>query len=385
MWSSSTKCPRSNRIFLSFLCLIALSIVASTALASADLSYPAGVPDTRVCLAQPLQSNDSNFALLAAAGSPPVIVAFNATPLVLSTADAAAVYTFKVKNAYNVVVTEDGNTIRLIVNPTLAALNGTVTGLPAATITPDAGGNFVTVLTASNEGGTVQATVTLSLGADLLPPPPGTASTDNQTKPRSPQWLEQYTTPITTLPSTTITRNQPNFYKCPNTCAFCLKESEAAGMGYTSRCSDQRCYYSPDDKQNWYCYSEPVGWCCANNTVSQSTKSECAKLNGYWSTSQADATQVCQPMGWCCVNGNLYQATRDQCIQLGGSYWSTDQAQVMANCRQQIACWCCAGGKVFQATQEQCSRYGGGCYASQSEAQAACYQAPPPIRYPNLK
>ena len=371
-----------NRI-APFVCLIILSVLTFGVITFADPSGSGGTPEIQMCLAEPLAENGANNALFTETGSPPVIQAFSAAPMILETADASAVYTFKVKNALNVVITEDGNTIRTIDNPTLATLNGTVTGLPASAITPDADGKFITTLVASNRGGTVQAALTLSLGTDLLPPSPGTGPTDNQTRPRSPQWLEQYSTAVT-APSLAATHNQPNFYKCPNNCAFCLKPAEAAGMGFTQRCSDQRCYYSPDDQQSWYCYSEPQGWCCANNTVSQATKSECARLNGYWSESQAEAARICQPQGWCCLNGNLYQATREQCAQMDGSYWSTSQAQTLANCRQQVACWCCVGGKVFQTTQEQCAQYGGACYSSQREANAACYQ-PPPVRTPNLK
>jgi hypothetical protein len=289
----------------------------------------------------------------------------------LATAASTAVYTFKVKRAKNVHIDEAGTSIKNISNPSGATLQGTATGLPAAAIPTDDSGNFITRLTASNDDGSVQAELTLSLAQELLPPGQPAGPTDNQPEPRSPKWLEQYATPRTSTPPTT-THNQPQFFKCPQNCASCLESGEAANLGYAQRCSDQRCYYSPDNQRSWYCYSEPEGWCCgANDRVYQSTRGECTKIGGYWSTNQNEALLACEPEGYCCLNGQVYYpATESECFHLGGSYWSTSQAQVMERC--QPPCWCCAYGKVFQTTMDRCAQSGGACYTSRSQATAAC-------------
>jgi len=321
-----------------------------------------------------MMPDDVYSAESSTAGKPPVIQVFKANPMQLDTADSAAVYTFKVKRAKNVQITEAGNEIKNISNPSGATLNGTATGSPASAIPTDASGNFVAVIIASNDNGSAQAELTLSLAKELLSVGPPAGTTDNQTEQRTPRWLGQYLTPRTSTPSTPTTHNEPIFFKCPSNCAYCLKPGEAASLGYTTKCSDERCYFSPDDQQNWYCYSEPEGWCCANGKVYQSTKSQCIKIGGYWSAYQAEAIEACQPKGYCCLNGQVYYpSTQAQCVQMGGSYWSTNQAQVMERC-QPPTCWCCLKGQVYQATQAQCTQSGGACYATQSQAAAGCRQ-----------
>jgi hypothetical protein len=323
---------------------------------------------------------------------------------------SAAVYTFKVKRATNVVINEAGTNIKNISNPSGAALNGTADGLPAAAILTDDSGKFVCTIVASNEYGTNTAALELSLAANLIPAGQS-GSTDNRTEPRLPKWLVQFSSSVPSMPSTTL-RSAPEFAKCPSVCNYCLKPDEAANLGFTHRCSDEPCYYSPPEDQKWFCYSEPEGWCCKDGKVSQSTKAQCAQVGGYWSTNQNEALQACQPIGWCCRDGNLYQATKDQCAQVGGAWYTnqaqamercqpmgyccaggqvgqttqsqcaqvggtyyTNQAQAIESCRQAATCWCCAGGKVYQTTQAQCAQTGGTCYATQSQATAGCRQA----------
>jgi hypothetical protein len=331
--------------------------------------------------AEPMMTNHGVSAAAATDGNPPVIQMFKAEPMELDAADSAAMYTFKVKRATNVQISEAGNDIKNISNPSGATLQGTANGLPAGAIPTDDSGKFVCTIVATNEYGTDTKALTLSLAANLIPAGQSGA-TDNRTEKRTPKWLDQYSTPGTPTPSTT-TRNTPDFSKCPTSCAYCLKPGEAANLGFTQKCSDQRCYYSPDNQQSWYCYSEPVGWCCNNGQVSQATKSQCTQSGGsYWSTNQSEVIQACQPMGWCCRDGNLYQATEAQCAQMGGSYWSTNQAQAMERCRQSATCWCCAGSTVYQTTQAQCAQMGGTCYATQAEATAACRQFTPDTTKP---
>jgi hypothetical protein len=354
------------------LCLVLIGLVTAGAVVYTNRSCTGGIlPGVQVCQAEPLQRNNVDYTPPAISGNEPVIQVFKADPMELSTADSAAVYTFKVKRAKNVQIDEAGTSIKNISNPSGATLQGTATGLPASAIHTDDSGKFITRLMASNDYGSVKAELTLSLAQELLPPGQPTGPTENQPEPRSPKWLDPYSTPRTSTPSTT-THNEPRFFTCPQSCASCLESGEAVKLGYTQRCSDQRCYYSPDNQRSWYCYSEPEGWCCGNGNVYQSTKGECNKIGGYWSTNQNEAIQACEPEGYCCLNDQVYYpATRDQCVQMGGSYWSTNQAQTLEHC-QPTRCWCCAYGKVFQATKDQCAQSGGACYTTQSQATRAC-------------
>jgi hypothetical protein len=332
------------------------------------------LPGAQVCQAEPLQQNEVYYTPAAIAGNEPVIQVFKANPMVLDTATSAAVYTFKVKRATNVAINEAGTNIKNISNPTLATLNGTADGLPASAIPTDASGNFVAVLIASNDNGSVQAELTLSLAKELLsagPPAGQSGETGGRTGQRTPLWGPPTRAPLTSTPSNII-NEEPKFFKCPSDCDHCLKPDEAANTGYTQRCSAELCYYSPDKQQKWYCYKPTPGWCCANEKVSQSIKSECDRMQGYWSTSQADAVDACQPKGFCCLNGQIYYpATEAQCAQRGGSNWSTNQAQVMERC--QPPCYCCLNGQVFQTTnQAQCTQSGGFCYSSLAQAMERC-------------
>jgi hypothetical protein len=403
-----------NRVFGLCLCLVLIGLATAGAIAYTNQSFPGRtLPGVQIAQAEPLQQNEVDYTPSAAAGGP-VIQVFKAEPMELATADASAVYTFKVKRATNVVINEAGANIKNISNPSGAALSGTANGMPASAITTDASGKFTCTIAASNDNGTVTKALELSLAKELLPPPGQSGETGRQTGNDKSKWLDQLPRSI---PSTSIqsyiNKNEPNFFKCPTGCENCLKPADAASLGFTQKCSEELCYYSPDNQQKWYCYKPTPGWCCANEKVSQSTKSECDKIQGYWSTSQADATQACQPKGFCCLNGQVYYpstqaqcvqmggtnwstnqdqttrlcqppgycclnghittATQTQCAQMGGSNWSTNQGQTAELCRPQT-CWCCLKGQVYQTTQAQCSQSGGACYATQSQAIAACRQ-----------
>ena len=361
-----------NSILRLCLCLVLVGLVTAGAIVYTNRSYTGGMlPDVPVCQAEPLQQNNVDYTPSAIGGNEPVIQVFKADPMELAAPDSAAVYTFKVKRAKNVQIDEAGTNIKNISNPSGATLQGTATGLPAAAIPTDDSGKFITFLIASNEYGSVQAELTLSLAQELLPPGQPAGPADNQTEPRSPQWLDQHSTPRTSAPS--ATHNEPVFFTCPDRCPYCLKPGEAANLGYAQRCSDARCYYSPDNQQNWYCYSEPEGWCCTDGNVNQTTRSECTRIGGFWSIYQAEAIEACQPKGYCCVDGQVYYPTTEaQCFQLGGSYWSTSQLQTMERC--QPSCWCCVKGQVIQTDQARCLQAGGDCYPSYEQAQRYCTQ-----------
>jgi hypothetical protein len=408
-----------NSVIRLCLCLVLIGLTTAGAIVYTQRSYTGGMlPGVQVCQAEPLEQNEFDYAPAATAGNGPVIQVFKADPMVLDTATSAAVYTFKVKRATNVQISEAGTNIKNISNPSGATLNGTADGLPASAIPTDASGKFVCTIVASNEYGTDTKALELSLAANLIPAGQSGA-TDNRTEQRTPKWGPLTRAPLTSTPSNII-NDEPKFFKCPSDCDHCLKPDEAASTGYTQRCSEELCYYSPDKQQKWYCYKPTPGWCCANGKVSQSIKSECDRMQGFWSTSQADAIDACQPKGFCCLNGQIYYpsteaqcaqqggsnwstnqaqtmercqpmgyccrdgqvytATQAQCSQMGGSNWSTNQAQTMERCRPPT-CWCCLKGQVFQTTQDRCAASGGGCYATQSQADAACRQTYTPPTY----
>jgi hypothetical protein len=301
--------------------------------------------------------------------SPPVIQVFKANPMTLETPTSTTVYTFKVKRAKNVTISEAGNNIKNISNPSGAALNGTATGVPASAISTDASGKFKAVLIASNDDGAVKAELTLSFSEKLLAASGKPAvESDNQTQGLAHKWLDQYPSPIG-QPRSAMTGSEPKFFDCPSDCDYCLKAEEAKSQGM-ERCSEERCYYSPDNQQNWYCFKPAPGWCCNNLNVSQATKDECTKMGGAWFLNQSDALDRCQPVGYCCQNGNITSATKSQCAQVGGTYYA-DVVEAKERC--QPPCWCCAYGKVFQtATQSQCAQSGGNCYTTQYEALERC-------------
>jgi len=393
------------------LCLVLIGLITAGAIAYTNRSCTASMlPGVQACQAEPLQQNEAGYAPSAIGGVGPVIQVFKADPTELDTPGSAAIYTFKVKRATKVQLIEAGNTVKDIDNPTGATLNGTANGLPASAIPADDSGKFIAVLMASNDAGIVKEELTLSLAADLIPASQAGA-TDNQTGQRTPQWLEQFSAPRTSTPAapSTTPRNEPDFFECPENCQYCLKPGEAASHGFTNKCSDQRCYFSPDDQQNWYCYSEPEGWCCADGRVFQNKKSECTRIGGFWSISQGEALHRCEPEGWCCKDGQLYYpATQPECDRIGGDWYATQArarelcqpmcycclrnqvfqttqnqcaqsggtcydslSRAMENC-QPRTCWCCLNSQVYQATQTQCTQSGGTCYTSQSEAQANC-------------
>ncbi|HEX76259.1 MAG TPA: hypothetical protein G4O12_06725 [Dehalococcoidia bacterium] len=355
-----------NSILRLCLCLILIGLIAAGATMCTERSERGMLlPGVQVCQA----ANDGGYAQYFADGKPPDIRLFEAKPLELDT-DDSAIYTFVVRRATKVQIIEAGNTIKDIINPSAATLKGTVKGLTASAIQTGDSNTFDAVLKAINESGEVDERVTLSFVTELpSKPAPLIPPVSLSAPPRSPQWKEQYSLPLPTQPMSTTTHNEPDFFKCPSNCNYCLKPDEAASLGFTQRCSEQLCYYSPDNQQKWYCYSEPEGWCCKDNKVIQATKTECARLGGDWYANQAEAVRACQPMCWCCAGGKVGQIPQTECAQIGGACYST-QAQAMQAC--QPMCWCCAGGKVVQTTQTQCTQMGGACYATQAEATRAC-------------
>ncbi|MCJ7654754.1 MAG: hypothetical protein MUO97_05545 [Dehalococcoidia bacterium] len=412
-----------NSLLRLCLCLVLVGLITAGAIGCTAPSSAGGkLLDVQVCKAEPLELIGGDSAQSSTGGKLPDIQVFKAEPLELTDGDSA-LYTFVVRRALKIQVIEAGNSIKEINNPTLATLKGTVKGLSAYAIQTGDSNTFNTILLASNGSGEVKEELTLSFANEPPPMPTSLIPPVSETKARSPQWGPQFSLPLPSTPSAKL-GSEPEFFKCPSGCEYCLKPDDAAGRGFGQKCSEQSCYYSPDNQQRWYCYKPVPGWCCRDGKVNQTTRDECAQMGGYWSTNQNEAIQACQPMGYCCRDGNLYEATQSQCTQvggvyysnqaqaiercqppgyccrdgqvysstqaqcaqIGGSYWSTNQAEAMRACQQTATCWCCSGGKVFQTTQAQCAQTGGTCYATQSQATAGCRQTTPTTpKTPNLR
>ncbi|MBC8512391.1 MAG: hypothetical protein H8D32_05375 [Dehalococcoidia bacterium] len=305
----------------------------------------------------------------------PYIKLFEADPLVLNDGEAA-LYTFVVKNATEMQLVEAGNIIKEISNPSAATLKGTAQGMTTFAIRTGDSSTFTAVLIAKNDSGEAIEEITLSFATELEPAPliPPVSAT-LLTPARSPQWLPQLpTSPPLIQPPSTTTHPRPEFAECPSDCKYCLQPSEAANLGFTQKCSEEICYYSPDNRK-WYCHSEPEGWCCKDGKVFQATKNRCAEVGGYWYATQAEAIERCRQMElcWCCADGKVGQIPRDQCLQMGGTCHDT-QAQAVRACQEMMTCWCCAGGKVGQVPQTQCIQMGGTCYDTQAQAVRACQE-----------
>jgi hypothetical protein len=283
-------------------------------------------------------------------------------------------------------IIEGDDILKAVTSPSGAPLKGTVRGNKTNAIRTGEGNTFQTVLVAGNDYGETSEMLTLSFITELpvkptVSPDEATDSAEEQWKP---QWGEQYSpAPAGTAPST-ISREGPDFFQCPESCPYCLTSGEAASMGFNRKCSEELCYYSPEKQQKWYCYSEPEGWCCKDTLVSQTTKSECILMGGDWYASQAEAMIACQPKCWCCrVDGMVGNVTVNECLKVGTCY--NTRAEAVNACQQLLMCWCCVEGKVIQTTQTQCIKIGGTCYFTQSEALERCYREPPPIPPPTHK
>ena len=316
-------------------------------------------------------------AASSATGSLPEIKVFSAEPLTLKDG-GSALYTFVVLDATNIQLIEAGEIIKEINGLPSTTYKGKATGRTTYQIRTGSSNTFDTILVARNGNGKEVKTLTLSFDTklqpkttSLIPPVSGSASTTA----RTPKWGPQSSASVPSTPSDTSPASNwpPQFAKCPSGCDYCLKPEDAASHGFTQRCSEQPCYYSPDKTQNWYCYSQSATvWCCSRDgKVYQATKDQCAQAGGSGYATEAEATRACQPVGgYCCKDGQIVKATKTQCAEAGGSYWSTDQGQAMQACESPG--YCCRNGQLTPATQSQCAQVGGYWYATQAEAIERC-------------
>ncbi|MFC2050407.1 hypothetical protein ACFLTN_04435 [Chloroflexota bacterium] len=330
----------------------------------------------RLCLCLVLICLTATGATVYAAGKPDIKL-FKADPLVLNEGESA-LYTFVVKNATEVQLVEAGDIIKKISNPSATTLKGTAQGMTTYAIQTGGSNTFTAALIAKNDSGETIAEITLSFATELPPQPVSLippVSATLSTPARSPQWLPQLPTSLPLIqPPPTTTHAAPEFAECPSDCKYCLTPAQAAELGFTQKCSEDICYYSPDN-QKWYCHREPEGWCCKDTKVFQAPKTQCAEVGGYWYATQAEAVERCRQMElcWCCADGKVGQIPRDQCLQMGGTCHDT-QTRAVERCQQMMTCWCCADGKVGQIPKDQCLQMGGNCYDTQTQAVQACQE-----------
>ncbi|HEX7363610.1 MAG TPA: hypothetical protein VF366_00355, partial [Dehalococcoidia bacterium] len=198
-----------NRVFGLCICLVLIGLITAGA-------------------AESIAPNDVYSAQSSTGGNPPDIRLFKAEPMVLNASDSA-IYTFAVRHATRIHIIEAGNSIKEISNPSAATIKGTANGLPASALQTGDSNTFMALLIASNNNGDVQAELTLSFATEGEPegqPEEQQGATDNQPEPRSPKWLEQYSSPFSPARSS-ISGTEPKFFKCPSDCNNCLKPEEA--------------------------------------------------------------------------------------------------------------------------------------------------------------
>jgi hypothetical protein len=308
----------------------------------------------------------------------PGIGYFKASPQKLEYGQATN-YMIKVNNAEEILLYEAGVLIANWNGPPSGTHTHkiTFTGMPSNAI-PTEDGNFKALLVISNEKGKLEKELMLSVAS---PSPPAAAkpeAPDNETGDNKSYWLGERFLPIPPHESPTsaipATEYPPQFADCPPGCNYCLKPDEAAELGLKQKCSDELCYYSPDQEEKFYCYKEPEGWCCVGGhggQVIQATKTECEKDGGDWYADQSLAMQACEETCWCCrhQDGAVGNVTVDECLRVGSCY--ATQYQAMQAC-QEMMCWCCADGNVVHTTEIQCLQMGGCCHDTQAEANEAC-------------
>ncbi|MDD5311526.1 MAG: hypothetical protein PHO26_00625 [Dehalococcoidia bacterium] len=227
---------------------------------------------------------------------------------------------------------------------------------------------------------------------------------------------------------------------CQQALGYCCRDGQIAQITKTQCAEVGGSYWSTDKNEvikacqreiGWFCYGgkvyqgtatqaaqvgatlyatqaeattacQPIGYCCRNGQLTQSTKAQCSSgfaAAGTWYATSAEAQLGCTATYWCCSNGQIYQSktygrgcystqaeaqqacmTTYWCCSNGQVYQTSSyttgcyktQTEAMQACERQAMCWCCMGGKVSYITQAQCTQYGGTCYSTQSQATSAC-------------
>ena len=321
------------------------------------------------------------------------------------------VYKFEVYNGTKIQIWEAGALLNEYSGPPDNTSKGETPGMTTYQIRKGNMDSYDTILRASNSNGQREQKLKISFATKSKPkttaliPPVSDNGTGNKNR-----WGPQ-TSALSTAATAPVTpRQKPEFFQCPKGCESCLKPDVAAANGLTQKCSEERCYYSPDSQQNWYCYGEPLllgwfcvdgkvyqgseadakqagatlyateaeaikaceqaCWCCTNGRYGQTTPDACAKMYGTCFATQAKASEGCLPLGWFCSGNKVYPGTSSQAAQAGATWYATE---VEANkACQQPMCWCCKDGTYSYITESACAQTGGKCYANEAQAKELC-------------
>ena len=268
---------RFSGIFRLFTCLVLVGIIISGAAAPATAA--------------------------SATGSAPVIKMFTGGPLTVPDG-GHVVYKFEVYNGTKIQIWEAGVLLNEYSGPPDTTSKGETSGMTTYQIRTGSGDTFEAMLIASNAGGAEKKTLTLTFATKSKPKPPSivdAVSIDGTGKKNS--WGPQASAPVsltsdTTSPPRTVAPFVPTYAECPRGCN-CLTPDQAAEYGYKQKCFEERCF-STDKQVNSYCYSKSTGWCCKDGKVTPATEAECKDSGGsYWSTDQGQVIKACQAdLGW---------------------------------------------------------------------------------------
>jgi hypothetical protein len=319
------------------------------------------------------------------------IKVFRFAPEKLAAGDFAR-YEMEVSNVTDILVTEGTNVIYSVKGPAVSSYKVAFNGLKTSALQTRGSSTLKTVLTVTNGNDKQTKILEIPFATVLALKTPSIVQTgsDNTSGAGKSYWLP----PTSSLASTKFDAcdqdtngpqapaNYPNFPPCPIGCDHCLKPDEAAASGFTQKCSEEPCYYSQDNDQKWYCYSEPKGWCCKVGQagqvgqVTEATKTQCKEAGGdFWSLDKNEAIQACQVTGYCCRGGQVGgPMTKAECAAAGGSLWSTNQSEVAQAC-QPLGYYCRDGQVVGPIAQAQAAQMGVTWYPTQASAQQACQPA----------
>jgi hypothetical protein len=309
-----------------------------------------------------------------AMGSLPVIKAFTGDPLTVPDG-GHVVYTFEVYDGTKIQVIENGEIIDEFNGPPLTTSKGKANGRTTYQIRKGNMDSYDTILRARNPNGQKEQKLTILFATKSKPKPTSLIQpvSDNGTSKKN-RWGPQTSAPVSLTSSSASSQGTgspyvPGYAECPRGCN-CLTPDQAAQYGFKQKCSEERCF-STDKQVNSYCYNKTAGWCCKDGKVSPATGDQCKEAGGsYWSTDQAQVIKACQPLGWFCSGSKVYQGTSSQAAQAGATWYAT-QAEATKAC-ESPGCWCCTGGRYGQTTTDACAKTGGTCYATQAEASERC-------------
>ncbi len=119
---------------------------------------------------------------------------------------------------------------------------------------------------------------------------------------------------------------------------------------------------------------EAPGFCCAKGVVKQATQGQCSKIQGSYYKSSAQAKQACKPVKiFCCVDGMISSTSDSDCKKRKGTIYKS-VAEAKRKCKPADV-YCCVDGKIKKSSPQQCKQHKGTAYATASEAKRKCKPA----------